>query len=317
VVATSESSTRCRFEANSGKNGGGAIFFGETLATDCLFRQNSAFSLLGSAPAQGGGALASGDNVRFERCTFDQNFSEGVGCGARDPRRSRGRRLHLHAQLCRTGFLRSRDLRRGGPLCGRRELSERMSFRAQPRRRSRRRIALNSPQLELEACTFAGNSSTGENGSGGALACLGGGQIDASRILIWNNCAEQGHDAAWLESGTTLSLACSDIRQTEIGGGGSVVADAFTFEADPQFCDTGSCASSPDAQGDYSITHDSPCTAVFSPCGERVGALDPACWVTDAPVHESVEAPEVRLLENPARGRVTFQLWLPAPKMSC
>jgi hypothetical protein len=28
-------------------------------------------------------------------------------------------------------------------------------------------------------------------------------------------------------------------------------------------------------------------------------------------VHESIEAPEVLLLENPARGRVTFQLWLP------
>lgn len=304
----------CRFEANSSArlNLGGATFYGQTVVTDCLFRNNRAYSWLGSEPAQGGGASAGGSNVRIERCVFDQNFCEGLGGGLA----IRGGVSVIDCVFTRNhagpDFFGVATYGGGGLYVEGENVVRGCLFAHNRADGPGGALRCESPQLDLTACTFAGNYSA--DGSGGALACFFGGQIDASRILVWDNCASQGYDAAWIESGATLSLACSDVRQSDIGGGGTVIADPFTFESDPQFCEPGPCASSPEAEGDYSINYDSPCTAGLSPCGERVGALDPACWVTDVPVGESIDAPQVRLLRNPAPGQVTFQLWLPGPR---
>ncbi|MCA9726799.1 MAG: right-handed parallel beta-helix repeat-containing protein [Candidatus Eisenbacteria bacterium] len=345
--------TRCRFEVNASVNqGGAAVVWGDVVLTDCVFRFNSVNSRVGSAPAYGGGAIALNGNVRFERCEFYDNFSEGFGAGLAvlggatvvdcvfegnyagpdffGVEAYGGAGLFTEGENVVTGCLivNNRAEGRGAGLHAR------------------------SPLLQLDRCTIAANYASGDDGFGGGFALTEGGSADADRILVWGNCADQASPAGWVDSGTGLDLTCSDLVLSDVGGTGIVTPDAFTFEADPGFCDARICLDSPQHGGSYDLAANSPCAASESPCGERIGARDPGCgamgacclpdlecrWLLESdcavmghflgegvPCEPGIcsvtEAPEasglvsVRVLENPSAGAIALSLTIPSRSM--
>jgi parallel beta-helix repeat protein len=121
----------------------------------------------------------------------------------------------------------------------------------------------------VEWCTVVGGyTDTGTSGSGISLS-------NSSPFIT--NCLIAFNDGCgvveWTGSGT--QFYCNDVYGN--GDGDYCVfpdptGAASNISEDPQFCRQG--------VGDLSVTTISPCSPENSPCGDRIGALDPGCVAT-------------------------------------
>jgi hypothetical protein len=126
----------------------------------------------------------------------------------------------------------------------------------------------------LRGCTIAGNYAD----FGGGIDCLPFALGTFERTLVWGNCAGSGGGDLYVDASSEASFACSGIDSSGVEvNQGILDYDGDVRFDDPGFCVPISCEQAPTGDGDYAIGERSPYAAGNSPCGQRVGALDPAC----------------------------------------
>ena len=244
--------------------GQGRVLFGDGLAAGT---EIGMLTLQGGATSgNGGGAILSGSFL-LRDCVIEDCSADGLGGGLR-LQRGEVRRCDFRDNHAGAG---------GGLAIG------------------------NSDTAHVEDCVFAGNTATigGAAAStgfltlvyctlafntadrGGAVFYGGDSEIQArtllDRCLVAFNMAASGSGGidGWYSVGEAphIDFDCSDVfgnTPTEIVGGFPM---ADLIYSDPQFC--------PGAgEGRYPIADGSPCAPANSPCGERIGAFDPACAST-------------------------------------
>lgn len=114
-------------------------------------------------------------------------------------------------------------------------------------------VVASGASATIERCTLASNG-------GPALRVGCGGNAEMVRSIVWGNCAP-----VRIESGSTLTVDCSNLLVSEIEGGGTVLAGADILEVAPEFCAPLACEDSPGTGGIYTLPPGAP--ALTQPCG--------------------------------------------------
>lgn len=127
-------------------------------------------------------------------------------------------------------------------------------------------------------------------------------ELDLDRTVVWGNC----EDDLWSADGSspaTVTLTCSLLDTSAVGGGGSVVSDGPQVHEDPLFCAAGFCG--PGSLGDFGLAPNSPARAGNNACGVLIGASEGTCATLGVP--GEVAAPVLRAYPNPFRESITLE----------
>ncbi|MCB9514038.1 MAG: hypothetical protein H6694_06995 [Candidatus Latescibacteria bacterium] len=276
------------------ETGGGAYLAGSFLLRDCVIRDCRAIS--------GGGAVveASGDGVTVERALFEDNeatasYRHGGGLDARadsyhTPLLILGSRFVGNTAAGEGGglwlvdggverclFLRNSAGGAGGmALPGGFDHVDECVF-VENQAAHRGGGAVSFAFVELTRCTFVLNRAE----YGAAVYYLGDSGVEALThldrcIIAFNEAGPSGSAVnGWYDpwEGPRYRANCCVVYGNTPGDGDATYPSADNIIADPQFC--------PGAgEGRYPIADGSPCAPANSPCGERIGAFDPACAST-------------------------------------
>jgi len=123
--------------------------------------------------------------------------------------------------------------------------------------------------VRIESCTVTRNA-------GRALVAKGPVQLD--RTILWGTC---GSEEAFVDTGATLTLACSDVPLAAVVGPGVVIDAGGNVDVAPRFCAPDPCGVPPSPFPQYTLQLVSPLRDVPG-CG-RIGALDVSCTVAVSP----------------------------------
>ena len=129
----------------------------------------------------------------------------------------------------------------------------------------------------ISGCTIVGNCTWKK---GGGIGCTAGSTPTVERSIIWGNCALGGGGDVFVAAGSSVGFSCCAVDSSEIEGLGRIEYVGDQVFGNPRFCDPADCTRAPTAEGDYTLSSDSPCLPESSPCGELIGAFDVGC---DAP----------------------------------
>jgi Bacterial Ig domain/Right handed beta helix region len=139
--------------------------------------------------------------------------------------------------------------------------------------------------VRIDRCTFSGNSAdlSATGYQGGALTLTGSALAVMTRSIVWSNRADLW-DEIYVETGSYLSIDCSDVEVAAVGG----VVDwgSDNIDADPQFC-LPACCGEFDLMEAGGVSGTSPCHPDSNSCGEWMGiGLGPCnnivAWTGDA-----------------------------------
>jgi predicted outer membrane repeat protein len=165
---------------------------------------------------------------------------------------------------------------------------------------------------------LVGSTVTANRAGGGGALHLGplgttAARIDLVRSIVRGSCADSaGALAAFADTSGTVTLSCSALDSTEVGGPGHlIILDPPVYD-DPRWCLPAACAQAPTTAGDYTLSATSPCLPAASPCGQRIGALGEGCAATAVPGSEP--GLPGRILSgspNPFRNRIEIAIAAP------
>ena len=132
--------------------------------------------------------------------------------------------------------------------------------------------------VTLVGCTICGNHGdnvmSGANGGGVLVTDLG--HAEATTTILWGNTAQLG-DELFVDGATLASATvdCCDVDVTGIAGPVSLGSQILTGE--PHFCAPAYELDHPWADGEYSLTANSPCLPANNACGMLIGSQGEGC----------------------------------------
>lgn len=176
-------------------------------------------------------------------------------------------------------------------------------------------IYANLSPIVFRGCTFVNNRSTHPRVNYRCTIRGFGSNINFFNCLIANNDGSIESSGLSFEPYSQPILECTNI----FGNDGRDWIDSIAgqaningnFSLDPLFCNP--------LEFDYRLQANSPCLAINSPCGERVGATDSGCVITDVgePLIETLASipADLACYPNPFNSniRIAFSLEKPDP----
>ena len=278
----------CEFARNDGSLGGGLSFEdADATVQRCIFRANR---------GAGAGCFVAGGSIHISETSFEENEATG----------SRGGGLYVRdvigATLSDCSF-RSNVASEGGAIrlfeCDQTEIT-RCQFIGNLASSNGGGIDVRESSATLQQCTMTGNIANAnaeiDEGFGGAIRCVS----TFTDELVLQNCTLAGNEA---RDGGGIAVQGASARMEKsilaMNQGGAIFADSSSelaatctdlygnqpsnwpeslpleseanknLSADPLFCDSTFTS--------LSIRDNSLCIAARSPCGELIGAWEPAC----------------------------------------